>query len=189
LALVWLAHAICDELRTSVASMPAEEVVTAGGAPGTAAGGEAIRSTVDQLQRLWRLMTQCVTAAAISVVVAIVTAGALRAAFLSYAPGRADDFPASNVLLYGALFAVLQTAIGLPLVVSWRARARELVERAYPLPIDGQPTEGWLGDRRRMETLLHLNVSLLRNPLAALSVLAPLATSALAVFIPQLGGG
>lgn len=188
LALVWLAHASCFELRSMAATMPAEGLIDV---PADAENPavDTARQTVEALQRLWRLMTQCVTAAAISVVVAIVTAGALRAAFLAYAPGRGDDFPASSVLLYGAFFAVLQAAIGLPLVVSWRARARDLVDRAYPLPLGGRPTDTWLDDRRRLETLLHLNVPLLRNPLAALSVFAPLVTSALAVFIPQLAGG
>jgi hypothetical protein len=184
LALVWLAHAICSELpvRAATGTVVSDET-------GTVVAEDDTGAVISRLQRLWRLMTQCITAAAISVVVAIVTAGALRAAFLAYAPSRGDDFPASNVLLYGAFFAVLQAAIGLPLVISWRGRARELVERTYPLPAGGRPTETWWDDRRRLETLLHLNIPLLRNPLAALSIFAPLVTSALAVFIPQLATG
>jgi len=131
-------------------------------------------------------MTSCVTAAAVTVVVAIATGGALRAAFVAYAPDRAAEFPGSYVLLFGALFAVLQAAIGLPLVVSWRARARDLVERAYPVRLGGQPTDAWVTGRAQLEALLHLDVALLRNPLTALSILAPLVTSVLAVFIPGL---
>src|SRR5262249_22950269 len=106
-------------------------------------------------------------------------------AFIAYAPKRAAEFPGSVVLLFGGLFAVVQAVIALPLVASWRARARDLVERARPLPADGV-TDAWVAAPTRLDTLLHLDVPLLRNPLAALSVFAPTVTSLLAVFIPDL---
>jgi hypothetical protein len=189
LALVWLAHAECSQLKTTAQGLPHSGLPTADAS--VRSGQEqdvvnAFQQTIDQLRRLWRLMTYCVTAAAITIVVAIVDAGALRAAFIAYAPDRAAEFPGSNVLLFGALFAVLQAAIGLPLVISWRARARDLVERAYPLRLGSVPADAWATERARLEALLHLDVALLRNPLAALSILAPLVTSVLAVFIPGL---
>ncbi|RZT16832.1 hypothetical protein EV649_4365 [Kribbella sp. VKM Ac-2569] len=73
------------------------------------------------------------------------------------------------------------------LAASWRSCAREIVDHAYPLPPDGQPTEEWVARRARLEVLLHLDVSLLRNPLTALTILSPLLTGALAAFIPELG--
>jgi hypothetical protein len=42
---------------------------------------------------------------------------------------------------------------------------------------------------QQLEQLLHVDVPLLRNPLTALSLFAPLLTSVLAVFIPQLTSG
>ncbi len=189
LALVWLAHAACAQLEATTRGLPQGGLPTADVSVRSGQEREvvdAFQRTVDQLRRLWRLMTYCVTAAAITVVVAIVTAGALRAAFLAYAPDRAAEFPGSEVLLFGALFAALQAAIGLPLVISWRARARDLVERAYPFRLGGPSTDAWITERARLEALLHLDVTLLRNPLAALSILAPLVTSVLAVFIPGL---
>lgn len=174
LTLVWLAHAECARLKAAIVDRHPDETT------------KSIQETVKHLSQLWRLMTYGVTAAAISIVIAIVTAGALRAAFIAHAPDRAGEFPGSVVLLFGGLFAVLQAAIGLPLVASWRARARDLVEQAHPLPEDGRPTESWVADRARLEALLHLDVPLLRNPLAALSIFVPTITSLLAVFIPDL---
>jgi hypothetical protein len=79
------------------------------------------------------------------------------------------------------------SVITIPLVAAWRSCAFALIDRSYPLPADGQPTEEWVSARARLEKLLHLDVPLLRNPLTALSVFVPLITAALAAFIPQLG--
>lgn len=76
----------------------------------------------------------------------------------------------------------------MPLVASWRARAQDLVEHGCPLPADGKPTAEWSEERERLEKLLHLDLSILRNPLTALSVFAPLLISALAAFLPQIAG-
>ena len=42
--------------------------------------------------------------------------------------------------------------------------------------------------RARLESLLGLDVTLIRNPLTLLTVLTPLVTSLLAAFLPELGG-
>jgi hypothetical protein len=123
LTLVWLAHAECARLNAAIVDRPTA----------------SIQDTIRQLRQLWRLITYGIGAAAISVVFATITAGALRAAFVGYVPDRSDEFPGSVVLLFGGLFTVLQAAIGLPLVASWRARARDPVESAYPIPEDGRP--------------------------------------------------
>jgi len=121
------------------------------------------------------------------VVAIIVATGALRAAFLSAYPARARQFPPATVLAYGGFWALVLVVITLPMAAAWRARARQVVERGYPLPEDGQPTESWVSARARLEHLLHLDVPVLRNPLTALSVFTPLITATLAAFIPQLG--
>jgi hypothetical protein len=189
IALVWLAHAGCAQLKRRAQALPP------GGLPDTplAARSEqerqvvdAFQAVIDQLRRLWRLMTACVAAAAFTVVTTLVTAGALRAAFIAYAPEHAGEYPASAVLLFGALFAIFQIAIGLPMAISWRTRARDVVERVYPWRLDVGRGETWADDRARLEALLHLDVALIRNPLTVLSIFAPLVTSVLAVFIPQL---
>jgi len=63
-----------------------------------------------------------------------------------------------------------------------------LLDHACPLPPDGKPAEEWENERRRLERLLHLDISILRNPLTVLSVFAPLLISALAAFLPQVAG-
>jgi hypothetical protein len=93
-------------------------------------------------------------------------------------PNQKDDFPPQNVLLYGAVFAILLALITVPLVVSWRSRALRLVEVVAPAPST---------EREALEARLQLNLPLLRNPLTALNVFAPLITSVLAAFVPQLG--
>lgn len=166
--IVWLAHEECLRLRVA---MP----------------GRSLADNVKHLLRLWRLLVTCIAAFAVGVVAALITSGALRATQLAAHPGDEDRFPATNVLFYGAFFAVMLTMLALPMVLAWRARARELVSAARPLPDDGIPTEAWTDDRDRLEKTLHLDTGLFANPLTALTIFTPLITSLLAAFIPQLG--
>jgi hypothetical protein len=178
LALVWLAHDACHALQDRIRAL---SPITPNPEP------TQYREVITQLLNLWSLLVLCVGAFALGVVAAIVTSGALRAAFIAAHPDRAGEFPAVNVLYYGALFAVLLSVLAVPLAASWRSCARSIVDQAYPLPPDGQPTEEWVAVRGRLEALLHLDVSLLRNPLTALTILSPLLTGALAAFIPEIG--
>lgn len=188
LALVWLAHAECHDLEDTLKSRTAEEPAgPAAPSNGAAPEPRLPARLIARLLLLWKLLVTCVTAFAITVVAAIVNSGALRASFITAHPARSSEFPPANVLFYGAFFAVILSVITVPLVASWRACAFSAVERTYPLPLDGQPTEAWFSGRTRLEKLLHLDVPLLRNPLTALSVFVPLITAALAAFIPQLG--
>jgi hypothetical protein len=190
LALVWLAQAECRDVQDMLSSPASDSAAPAAGA---SAGpvSERARSAqlIPRLLLLWKLLVSCVTAFAVAVAAAIVNSGALRVAFITAHPARGAQFPPSYVLLYGAFFAVLLSVITLPLVATWRSCAFMIVEQAQPLPAGGQPGEDWFSARARLEKLLHLDVSLLRNPLTALSVFTPLLTAALAAFIPQLGGG
>lgn len=145
------------------------------------------RDNLGQLLALWKLMVTVLGGFAAGVAAALVTAGALRATQLEAHPQREDDFPASNVLFYGGFFAVFLTLLALPMVLAWRARARQLVDTAHDLPPDGLPTDEWQASRARLEHTLHLDSRLLANPLTALTVFTPLVTSLLAAFIPQLG--
>ena len=155
------------------------------------------------LQRLWRTIYLCIGAFAVGVVAALVTAGALRFAFLSIAKecgsdrlpvGRrsaglrcTEDFPATDVLLYGAAFALILLMVAMPLIVAWRAQALAWVRRQEPLPRAAVPTEEWTQESSRLRDLLGLNTPLLRDPLTLLSVFAPIITSTLAAFLPELG--
>ena len=156
----------------------------------------------EQLTRLWSVLVSVVGAFALGVTGALFTSGALRFAFLEahpecnpgYDPATGvppnlrcvNDFPAINVLLYGAVFALLGLAVALPLVWAWRSQAKAWVAATLGDPED-VPTEDWVAKRDRLEGLLNLDTPILRNPLTVLSVLTPLATSLLAAFLPQLG--
>jgi hypothetical protein len=141
------------------------------------------------LLRMWDQLNSCVLAFAVFVVLAIVPTGVLRVAWFAQSPKPADaSFPSSDVLLYGAFFAVLLSAISIPLVTSWRSKARRLVEQTYPISSPTDVTEDVTNNRNRLDTVLHLDVGLIRNPLTALSVFTPLITAVLAAFIPELAG-
>ncbi len=171
LTIVWLAHAECRELWNRQDDPPGDPA-----------------ANIRCLERLWQLLIVCVGAFMLGVVAAVAASGALRGAFVAAYPDRAGEFPPSNVLLYGGLFALGLAVIGIPMAVAWRNRAQQFVEHLCPLPTDGRPSEEWLQERRRVEHLLHLDISILRNPLTILSVIAPLLVSALAAFLPQLAG-
>lgn len=147
----------------------------------------SLADNVNHLLKLWRLLVTCIGAFAVGVVAALITSGALRATQLAAHPDDQGRFPASNVLLYGAFFAVMLTLLALPMVLTWRARARDLVRTTHPLPADGVPTDTWESERDRLEKTLHLDTGLFANPLTALTIFTPLVTSLLAAFIPQLG--
>ena len=92
------------------------------------------------------------------VAAAVFTAGALRFVFLAARPQCAPDyptppgattvtcaegFPAVNVLLYGATFAVVGLAIAVPLVASWRRCALEWVATHVPRQSPATPRTGF----------------------------------------------
>jgi hypothetical protein len=145
-------------------------------------------STAD-LRRLWDSLYAIVLAFAIFVVLALVPTGALRAAYFAGAKDPAankegPEFPASSVLLYGAFFALLLLAIALPMVTAYRAAARRCVEASHD--IKDPPDKDDKDARAWHEELLHLDISVLRSPITALTVFTPLITAALAAYLPDL---
>jgi hypothetical protein len=186
LTIVWLAHAECHDLGKQSYRRSGDEFRTlmdeSNGDPAH------LRPAIDRLLRLWQLLLLCVGAFTVGVVAAVATAGALRGAFVSAYPNRKAEFPPSNVLLYGGMFALGLAVIAVPMALAWRTRAEELLDHACPLPSNGRPTEEWMAERHRIEHLLHLDHSVLRNPLTILSVIAPLLISGLAAFLPQVAG-
>jgi hypothetical protein len=96
-----------------------------------------------------------------------------------------EDFPDSAIVLYGAFFAVMLAFAVIPLLTAWRVAAKELLDSAYP--VSTRTTAEDDAARARLAARLDLDGSLFRSPIALSSILAPLVTSALAVFVPQLG--
>lgn len=146
------------------------------------------------LRKLWDLLNAIVLAFSVFVVFALVTTGALRNAYFAGAKDPALDkqgaeFPSSNVLVYGAYFAILLLLIALPMVNAYRNAARDRVKESCPLPTNGAvPDEDWKSEVDRLEALLHLDVGVLRSPITALTIFTPLVTAALAAFVPEIAG-
>ena len=89
------------------------------------------------------------------------------------------------MLVYGAFFTVVLSLVVLPLMMSWRRTATMLLHHAYPRSVVSSADDTAAKDR--LLAALDLNGSLFRSPVALSSLAAPLVTSFLAVFIPQIG--
>jgi hypothetical protein len=183
LATVWLVHSASRDVRLQIEA-------TAAAAVETGTDGESpLLPAFRRLLALWDAIVRCVLAFLVAVAATIVTTGALRGVFVEAFPVTADQpdrFPSVYVLLYGATFAFLLLILTVPMLANWRAKAAQLVEATMPVPAGLRFEEGWGDQRILLERLLHLDASLMRSPLTALSALVPLATSALAAFIPEL---
>jgi hypothetical protein len=157
----------------------------AAGAPLSNAG-----ERVEELRMLWRCSVRSLAAASVAVSLAVVLAGAMRNALVAYDPATwKEAFPESGLLLYGALFTVAFAAVYMPTLLTWRGRARQLVDAVYQTPVDGKPDEAWMKGRTALEQLLGINIGLMAQLSGMLAIFGPLAASFLATFVPQLANG
>ena len=163
LAAVWLAHRNLHIAREH-ASM----------------GGDHL----GRLRATWDTITACGLAFAAFVVIAVLPTGALRNVWLA-GPALADQFPPSDVVLYGAAYGVLAFVLILPLIFVWRAAANTMVW--FGVQTRSDLTAAKDEEMTRLERALHVDGGALRNPLTLLTLLTPLATAALAVYLPKLG--
>jgi hypothetical protein len=143
-----------------------------------------IEGTTTQLLRLWTNIEHAIIALTAIVITSVVTTGTLRESLVAF-NGEDDAPPATDVLAQGGYFAVLIAIAVLPLIAAYQNQAGKLLDATYPRSF--KMGEEDAGARKRLAHTLHIDVPLLRSPLAALGVLAPLLTSALTVYIPQLG--
>lgn len=142
-------------------------------------------SAVRRLLEMWTSVERSILAVAVLVSTVVLNTGALRAALVP-AVLTNEQFPSTDVLLYGAFFAVLLAVAVVPLVLTWRNTAAQLVNDTVGEPPNGEPDEQWIKRRERMEALLHLDVGMLRSPITALSILSPLLTAAATAFVPGI---
>ena len=145
---------------------------------------------VEELRTLGRCSVRSLAAASVAVSLAVLLAGALRNALLAYDRAFWEKaFPASSLLLYGAFFTIAFAAVYMPTLLTWRSRARELVDAVYRTPGDGKPDEAWMNGRAALQQLLGINIGLMAQLSGMLAIFGPLATSFLAGFVPQLTSG
>jgi hypothetical protein len=183
LAVVWLVHATCRDLNLQI------ETISASGMPDAPDSPSPYHLPLCRLLALWDVIVRCVLVFSAAVVAAIVTTGAMRGVSIEAfptGPDQPDPFPSVYVLLYGAAFAFLLLLVTVPMVASWRSKAAKIIDATAPIPDSLKIDAEWDDRRKRLEALLHLDASLLRSPLTALSALTPLVTSALAAFLPEL---
>lgn len=167
---IWMTH---ERLRTSKAHIRA-----------LAGPGDPADEEIDRLRKTWEFIERAVISVLSVVLTATLMSGALRIALVPE-PLEESEFPASHVILYGAFFAFVSAVVVLPLIGSWRSKASSLVDKVRP--VRSTMTEEEATARDRLISALNLDVSMIRSPLTVLSVLTPLVTGVLAVFVPQLG--
>jgi hypothetical protein len=134
----------------------------------------------------WRAILQSQLAALGSLVaLSTLTTAAFRNAILAAFPDRADDFPAVNVLLFGAWLTVLLALVYVPPSERLRRQAQALLDEAFPIP--DQFHGDWqqqLQRRRDLAALLRIDETSRNSIQNALIIGGPLITSALTLLIP-----
>jgi hypothetical protein len=196
LALTWLCHKAVHPYRISRHALR-ETVQDAN------KSSRSLTDTNDDiaaLQQIWSQIVAIALALAVLVAVSLIPTGALRNLWLSKdVKGATDEetkaimkrleesFTTTDVLLYGAMWALVAAVVVIPLVASWRASAQSVIDAAYPPDTTTATNTVALTTRQSLESMLNLSSGILRNPLTVLTVATPLVTAALAAFVPEIG--
>jgi hypothetical protein len=125
------------------------------------------------------------------VALATLAKGALRQAILATG-GTAAEFPPEYVLLQGAYFTGLLALVYIPTYSVLAAVGSDLVESVYPVretALDWEHLSRWQGNRKSLEEILQLRSGAVRNLRASISILAPAASSIIAVMLGGAGEG
>jgi hypothetical protein len=154
----------------------------------------ATDADIAALQQIWDQIVGIALAFATLVAISLIPTGALRNLWLSQdVHGKAatkalqDSFTSTDVLLYGAMWALVAALVVIPLVASWRSTAQSVVDAAYPPNATTAADEAAKATRDTLEEMLNLSSGILRNPLTVLTIATPLVTAALAAFVPEIG--
>jgi TRAP-type mannitol/chloroaromatic compound transport system permease small subunit len=116
---------------------------------------------------------------------AALATGALRNALLAYLPKAADEFPIAYVVLYGLYFTAIVGLIFVPVYVALQGRAREIINRIYPIPADGKVEDKVYTGRKNMEAMLQLGTSIKDALQSGIVVLTPLGASLVSTLLPS----
>jgi len=178
---VWMTHDQMTRTRQTLGDLPP----FGGDAPTLGSATDRLDQQLRALLDDRRIIYTAVTRLLVLVLAALFMSGALRAALVAWPPTK-NDLPSVDVLLYGAFFALVLGLAVIPLLRAWRNTAQKFVDQVFPPSV--ATTADADAARARLLARLDLNGSLFRSPIAVSSVLAPLITSLLAVFIPQVSG-
>jgi hypothetical protein len=155
---------------------------------GSRPGGRPVHSVQEGIHVLLDLrwyLQQFITLLGAMVALSTLAKGALRQAFLATG-GTPAEFPSEYVLLQGAYFTGLLALLYIPTFTVLAALGTDLVESTYPITgsdLDWENLSRWQANRKSLEELLQLRSGVVRNLRASVSILAPAATSLIAVLL------
>jgi hypothetical protein len=182
--LVWASHSLLSQYRDQLANLPRPATSTYPEPGGDGRSTAAMDELMNGLFAIRGDIAATVGRLLVLITGAVLLSGALRTALVPDEMS-ATEFPAAAVLVYGAFFTVALSLAVIPLMLSWRRTAVQLVDHAYPRSVSA--TADHMAARDRLVTVLDLDGSLFRSPIAVSTIAAPLITSLLAVVIPELG--
>lgn len=125
-------------------------------------------------------------AASLGIVAVVVTTGALRNAMLDARAVPRSEWPASLLLLYGAFFTVIFALVFVPAHLQWGNAVQALTDRLVAVTDDAASQEDWHERRERLVAAMGADQGLQSKAASAFGITAPLLTSAVAAFVPQL---
>lgn len=178
--LSWWVREECIKLNDEIGSIGTLE---AGGSH----GGDILKanSAVGTVLLLWRSIRTSALALGVIVSASVFQSGSLRNALTSWAPLADEAFPASYVLLYGAVFAAALAAIVFPAFFTWRRAAAALVDTVLGPPSAPVPTRKWQRDRAALQSRLEVGAGIPKGVTSTIiSILSPVATAAVTAVIP-----
>jgi len=111
--------------------------------------------------------------------------GSLRSALIA-AGSTPSEFPATNVVLFGALFSAMLALLFAPAYVELRELQRRIRDSISRIPDDGILPDSWHLERERLSALLQLDSSSLEAIRSATLLLGPFFTALVTLFVHDL---
>jgi hypothetical protein len=151
-------------------------------------GGGPVRSAQEKIEVLGDLRTHLqrfISLLGAMVALATLAKGALRQAILATG-GSTAEFPPEYVLLQGAYFSALLALVYIPTYTLLARAGDDIVDSIYPVSspdLDWGRLRQWHANRKSLEDFLELKAGAIHNFRASIAILAPAATSVMAVLL------
>jgi hypothetical protein len=146
---------------------------------------DSVQQTIEILVDLRDHLQRFITLLGAMVALATLAKGALRQAILA-TDGMAAQFPPEYVLLQGAYFTALLALVYIPTYSILADVGAGLVDSVYPVKapdLDWEHFSEWQDNRKSLEDFLELKSGAVHNFRASVAILAPVATSVVAVLL------
>ncbi len=100
---------------------------------------------------------------------------------------KSVNFPAEMVLLYGLYTTALLTLVYIPTFIAFQSKGREICGSTYPKPsFNSDASDSWVNwysNQKKVEELLKLQLGATDSLKTGISILAPLAGSAISLLL------